>query len=435
MAVRAFAGWMTDAAGAAATRNGVTIGEAFLTWQEIDRRAVARARELRPFATYAVDPDAGHETFVSLLAVARTAGTAVLWGVPAELPVPSEQIMPGLHLAEPNPLLRRLGDRPLYGSLTSGSSGAAKLPIGFADQMTLTGLHYDRILYEPVLGEPGEGGTLATGLPPAYSATLMMAVIPAWHSARNLLIVRADRWDLIHARAQAGPVLALSVPALLSLACAAAPEGSRGERLTICTTAGYLTRSRIAAVRERLSEAGLMSSYGASETGVMTLDSAPTGDLHVGYPLYGKPVWLSGAGDDPVGKVTTTGPDCREFYLDGTPIRHMDGTVAMTDLGHFDPSGRLFLDGRVDAGEKMRGVTIYPRRIERHLLDLAGLEDAKVQVVSGAGLAPDRLVATIVGDVPEEDVRGHCESLPDFLRPTHYVVKPPEQAYSSRGKL
>jgi acyl-coenzyme A synthetase/AMP-(fatty) acid ligase len=426
---------MTDAAAAAAARNGVTIGEAFLTWEEIDRQAVARVRDLRPFATYVVDPEAGHDSFVALLAVARTPGTAILWGTPAEMPLPSEPIMPGLHLAEPNPLLRRLGDRPLYGSLTSGSSGAAKLPIGFADQMTLTGLHYDRMLYEPTLGDPREGGALATGLPPAYSATLMMAVIPAWHAARNLVVVRADRWDLIHAWTARGSVVALSVPALLPLACASAPAGSRGERLTIVTTAGYLTRSRIAALRERLCDVGLMSSYGASETGVMTLDESPTGELHVGYPLFGKPVWLSGSGDNPVGKVTTTGPDCRDFYLDGTPIRHMDGTVAMTDLGHFDSDGRLFLDGRVDAGEKMRGVTIYPRRIERHLLDLQGLEDAKVQVVPGAGLAPDRLVATIVGDVPEETVRSHCDSLPDFLRPTHYVMKAGELAYSSRGKL
>ncbi|MBV9370817.1 MAG: acyl--CoA ligase [Alphaproteobacteria bacterium] len=435
MALRAFAGWMNDAAAAAASRNGVTIGEAFVSWRDIDRKAAAQARDLRPFATYVVDPDAGHDSFVALLAVARTPAAALLWGVPAELPLPSEKIAPGLHVAEPNPLLRRLGDRPLYGSLTSGSSGTAKLPIGFADQMTLTGFHYDKMLYEPTLGEPGEGGTLATGLPPAYSATLMMAIIPAWHTARNLLVVRPDRWDLIHAQAAKAKVMAMSVPALLPLACASAPKGSRGAGLTLLTTAGYLTRSRIAAVRERLDEAGLMSSYGASETGVMTLDPAPTGELHVGRPLFGKPVWLSGAGDDSVGKVTTSGPDCREYYLDGAPIRHMDGTVAMTDLGHFDGSGQLYLDGRLDAGEKMRGVTIYPRRIERHLLGMRDLEDAKVQVLPGAGLAPDRLVATIVGNVSEEAVRAYCEPLPDFLRPTHYVIKAAELAYSNRGKL
>jgi acyl-coenzyme A synthetase/AMP-(fatty) acid ligase len=203
----------------------------------------------------------------------------------------------------------------------------------------------------------------------------------------------------------------------------------------LLTTAGYLTRGRIRGLQERLPEAVLMSSYGASETGVMTLDTAPTGDLHVGKPLFGKPVWLTGAGDDGVGKVTTTGSDCREFYLDGSHIRQIDGTVAMTDLGHFDAQGHLFLDGRLDAGEKLRGVTIYPRRIERHLLELSGLDDAKVQIVSGANLEPDRLVATVVGVIDEEVAREHCRSLPDFLRPTHYLVRTPEASYSSRGKL
>lgn len=45
-----------------------------------------------------------------------------------------------------DPLARRSSDPPLYGSLTSGSRGDGKLPIGFADQLLVAGLLYDTAL-------------------------------------------------------------------------------------------------------------------------------------------------------------------------------------------------------------------------------------------------------------------------------------------------
>ena len=433
MVAGAFQGWMDRRSAAAAAINGVTIGDTFATWAEIDARAVGQAADLATFGSYVVDSGQGLDSIVALLAVCRTEGACAFWGEPGDIALPSQRAAPALLRVTNIP--RRFGNRAIYGSLTSGSSGAAKLPVGYSDQLPLVGLHYDRMLYEPVLGDVREGGILATSLAPAYSAALMMAIIPAWQGARNLMLAKADRWDRIFAAAARRPVVAVTVPAMLPLACVAAPPDVDGRELTLITTAGYLTRGRIAALHARLPNIGLLSSYGASETGIMTLDPAPTGDLHMGRPLFGKAVWLSNMTEDGVGKVTTTGPDCRDYYLDGAPIRHSDGTVAVTDLGHFDAAGNLYLDGRLDAGEKLRGVTIYPRRIERHLLELDGLEDAKVQIVEGPGLASEQILATVVGDVAEGMLHEHCRSLPEFLRPSRYVVSAPDTAYTARGKL
>ena len=46
-----------------------------------------------------------------------------------------------------------------------------------------------------------------------------------------------------------------------------------------------------------------------------------------------KPVWLEDVNEQGVGKVATSGIDCREFYWgQDQPIRRADGTVAATDL-------------------------------------------------------------------------------------------------------
>jgi len=263
----------------------------------------------------------------------------------------------------------------------------------------------------------------------------MMVIVPAMFLALDLFIFPNHRWDILHAVAVHERVACLLVPALVSAANASIIEPINMENSALIFTAGYLSRSRSELICSKFRGVTLLSSYGASETGVMTLDREPGVGKHVGRPLAGKPVWIVDPDANGVGKIATTGPDCREIYW-GQPgrIRDEHGVVASVDFGHFDQNGNLYLDGRVDGAEKLHGLTIYPGQIERHILMLQGVEDVRVRLNAEGGL--ERLEVSVVGSVSPDAVREHCRSLPDVCRPA--LVRCITEAtgnYSSRGKL
>jgi acyl-CoA synthetase (AMP-forming)/AMP-acid ligase II len=111
--------------------------------------------------------------------------------------------------------------------------------------------------------------------------------------------------------------------------------------------------------------------------------------------------------------------------------------VSSTDYGRFDQDGHLCLEGRVDGGEKLMGVLVYPRAVERHLLALDGVSDVRVLVRrTPSGL--EHLVARVVGRVDEAAVREHCASLPEIERPSRVecvAERDAAAAYSANGKL
>lgn len=416
-------------------RRGVHVDERFASWASLAERGRALASaSVKPGACCLVDPTLGHDSFVALLAVAQTPDTVLLWAKPDAVPLALEPRAPALYTCD-----ERHGmppGRPAYATATSGTSGSAKIPVAYGDVLELVALQYDVGLYQTAFEGWPEVGMLATCLPLEYAAVFMMTIVPSMFMARDLLIFPNHRWDLLYAAASREHVACLTVPALAAAACAATPEPVELDRAALVFTAGFLSRSRSERLREKLRGVTLLGSYGASETGVMTLDREPGGSLHVGRPLAGKPVWIIDAGEDGVGKIATTGPDCRERYW-GSPERiptEEAGIVASTDMGHFDDDGNLYLDGRIDGAQKFHGMLVYPRRIEAHILALPGVEDVRVRFDTSSGM--ERLEALVVGNASPEAVREHCRTLPEPCRPARVECRPDGmQAYSSRGKL
>lgn len=417
----------------AARTRGVSIHGDFATWADIESRARDRAARLGSGAVYLADARAGLEGVVALLAVAMTPDTALIWARADHYPFPLQELAPGLYASSeppPQPL-----SRPLYATLTSGSAGRPKLPVAYGDTLELVALHYDTVLYQPTFPRQPEVNVLATCLPLEYAASFMMMLIPALFLARDLVVFPPHKWDMLHAIAAREHVVCLAVPSLMAAASAGTPEPVDMSRAALIMASGYLCRERIDATRAKFREVTLMNCYGASETGVVTLDRQPDGRFHVGRPIFGKPVWLEEVDAQGVGKIATTGIDCRELYWGKEPpLRRPDGTLAATDFGHFDETGNLYLDGRIDGGEKLHGVTIYPRQIERHLMTLDGVVDARIRVADQKGI--DHLEARVVGIVSEAQVREHCSALPEISRPTRIECLPEGAgAYSERGKL
>lgn len=168
------------------------------------------------------------------------------------------------------------------------------------------------------------------------------------------------------------------------------------------------------------------------------MDYDPGHNQHVGQPILGKTVWIDEPDERGVGRVAVAGPDCcRYLWRPGESPQAIGDHVASTDYGRLDAAGNLCLEGRADGGEKLHGVLIYPRAIERHLLGLPGVSDARVLVERrDSGL--ERLVARIVGDVDPAAVHEHCRDLDELERPADVQVFSEQAAgaaYNAHGKL
>ncbi|HEY0636608.1 MAG TPA: AMP-binding protein [Pseudonocardiaceae bacterium] len=435
MGRRAFTRFLTPPAEPPNPTAGVHRGAEFRSWDDLLRQGRDRAALVREQRAYVVDPDAGMEAIVSLFAVATVADTVLLWVSPAPLGVPHREIAPGLYEVD-SPVPGPVG-RPLWGVATSGSSGAPKVAIGYADAWELVALHYERAMFRPAFG----GRTpamLATCLPLQFSAAFFMTVLPALFLRRDLLLFEPHDWSPVRRAAAGSDVLVLAVPALAAAACLGTAEPVDLGRAVLFLGGGHVSADRVALIRDRFTGAGVVNLYGTAETGALTVDPDPGHNQHVGRPIPGKPVWLEGADEHGVGAVATAGPDCcRYVWQPGERLVSHGDHVAGTDYGRFDADGRLCLEGRVDGGEKVGGVLVYPRTIERRLLALDGVSDARVLVRRGpSGL--EHLAARVVGRVDEATVRAHCAALPEASRPGRVECIPEldaVSAYSRNGKL
>ena len=425
----AFTRFLVPRAGTAEA--GVTWGGRSATWDELLRLGRERAAAVRPQQAYLVDPTEGIEAIVSMLAVATVADTTLVWADGAAFGMPRQRIAPAL--SEVDPVVRERVDRPLWAIATSGSSGTPKMAVGHADSWELVALHYERAMFGGNLPS-----TLATCLPLQFSAAFFMTVLPSLLLRRDLLIHSPHDWQPVQDAARDRDVFVLGVPALTAAACLGTPSPVDMSRVSLFLGGGHVSAERVRLIRERFAGVSITNLYGTAETGAIAIDRDPGHNQHVGAPLPGKAVWLEDQDDRGVGAVAVAGPDCcRYLWRPGSDPVPNRGFVASTDYGRFDAAGNLCLEGRVDGGEKLMGVLIYPRAIERHLLTLPGVADARVVVErSPSGL--EHLAARVVGAVSEHHVREHCSVLADVEQPTRIECIAEDAAlaaYSANGKL
>lgn len=404
----------------------IIIGDQSHTWYEAYQKASQIAQAIKPNQFYVIHPDLGMTSIIALIAITMTANRGFVWAKPTSIHVDVKEMCPGIYQMTNPPALS--GDRTLYGTLTSGSSALAKIPMGYADQLPIIGAYYASLLYS-------KDTTVACCLPLEYSAAFMMALVPTWMTAKNLIIFSPDDWGSVLTIAKDKAVTVLVSPNMLAAACASVSSEFFSKDLTFLTTAGYLSKERVSQVRQKFPDARFQVSYGSTETGIMTLGKFQ--DNHsVGKPLWGKAIWLREMDHHNIGKITTSGVDCREFYLQsGQRIRNTDGTVSDIDLGHFDTFGNLYLDGRIDHSLKINGQLFYPSALEQHILNLEKVLDVKVTVVKKA-IGSESIEVVAVGDITELALQQHCEKLEQSIKPHVYTIHSPNTVtYSDRGKL
>ncbi len=115
-----------------------------------------------------------------------------------------------------------------------------------------------------------------------------------------------------------------------------------------------------------------------------------------------------------------------EGYTGGGGKQVIDGLLSSGDVGHFDASGRLFIDGRDDEMIVSGGENVFPREVEDLLADhdwvtevaVIGVEDREF----GQRLKAFVVVRDGVGETGEEALKSYVrENLARYKVPRDIV--------------
>jgi fatty-acyl-CoA synthase len=102
-----------------------------------------------------------------------------------------------------------------------------------------------------------------------------------------------------------------------------------------------------------------------------------------------------------------------EGYTGGGGKDVVDGMLSSGDVGHFDPQGRLFIDGRDDEMIVSGGENVFPREVEDLLANHDAIDEAAVIGVADEQFG-QRLKAFVVvhsgADLDEATVKDYVKA-------------------------
>ncbi len=114
-----------------------------------------------------------------------------------------------------------------------------------------------------------------------------------------------------------------------------------------------------------------------------------------------------------VGRIFVGNEMSFEGYTGGGGKEAIDGLLCSGDVGHLDPDGRLFIDGRDDEMIVSGGENVFPREVEDLLADHDAVVEVAVIGVDDAEFG-QRLKAFVVvtdgTEVSEEELKGHIKA-------------------------
>ncbi|MDT4910224.1 MAG: fatty-acyl-CoA synthase [Pseudonocardiales bacterium] len=297
--------------------------------------------------------------------------------------------------------------------LTSGTTGTPKgAPRDLGLSMVIPGGYLSKI--------PLRSGRSVLLAAPAFHAWGLLSSMLALGLGNTLVMARRfDPKAAVATLEEHHCDALITVPILLSRLVAAA-EAEIGERdlsaLRIIAVSGSALAPELATRTMDLLGDVVYNLYGSTEVAYATI--ATPEDLRaapgtVGRPPYGTTIKLL----DPAGHEVTAGETGRIFvgnsiqfegYTGGGNKEQVAGLMSTGDVGHFDPDGRLFVDGRDDDMIVSGGENVFPREIEELLATHESIVEAAVIGVEDADFGA-RLRAFVVrkdeAGIDEEGVR------------------------------
>jgi acyl-coenzyme A synthetase/AMP-(fatty) acid ligase len=283
--------------------------------------------------------------------------------------------------------LLRLPDRddpPQYGAsvvlkLTSGSTQLPKAAIAADVHLVNDGRH----VIEAMGIEPTDINF--TCIPLSHSYAIGNVVIPLlWQGTRVALQPLFNPAQFVREVADSGATVFPGVPFMFERIKLLGAIDRLPKSLRLLITAGARIDAGTVSWFRRHLDRKLHSFYGSSETGGIAYDESEdvSEPLHVGraMPETTITIWRSEHGPS-AGRIFVEGNAVASRYADadGDSVEAFsDGGFLADDLGYLDDAGRLVLTGRVSALVNVAGRKVDPAEVERRLLELPGIAEARV---------------------------------------------------------
>jgi long-chain acyl-CoA synthetase len=334
-------------------------------------------------------------------------------------------------------------DRQSYGDcvllkLTSGSTHLPKAAIASELHLINDGRHIiDAMGIEP------EDINLAY-IPLSHSYAIGNVVMPLlWQGTGVALRQTFNPSQFAHDVSVTGATVFPGVPFMFDRLTSSEAIDRLPATLRLLITAGARIDSTTVSWFQRRLGKKVHSFYGSSETGGIAYDDSEelSEPLHVGHAMPETTVTVrqTGAGAA-AGRVFVRGNAVALGYArEGCdPVaRFCRGGFLTADLGYFDGQQRLVLTGRASALVNVAGRKVDPAEVERRLLELPGIADARV-----LGMACDRRGQQVVAFVVRADsaltplaIRQLCaETLSTHKIPRRFVFVD-RFPVDSRGKI
>ncbi|HET6877168.1 MAG TPA: acyl-CoA synthetase [Jatrophihabitans sp.] len=302
--------------------------------------------------------------------------------------------------------------------LTSGTTGTPKgAPRDMAISLALPGGYLSKI--------PLRSGRTAVLAAPAFHAWGLLSSTLALGLGNTLVVARkADPKFTLDALEQHSADVLITVPILLSRLLELGEDRIR-ERdlgsLRIVAVSGSALSPELATRTMDLLGDVVYNLYGSTEVAYAAI--ATPQDLRaapgtVGRPPVGTRIKLFDDDGKPVpagesGRIFVGSSMQFEGYTGGGSKEVLDGLMSTGDLGHFDDSGLLFVDGRDDDMIVSGGENVFPAEVEDLLTRLDGVAEAAVVGVDDEKYGK-RLRAYIVrgsgAGLDEDDVKSYVKS-------------------------
>ena len=283
--------------------------------------------------------------------------------------------------------LLRLADHdnpPQYGSsvvlkLTSGSTHLPKAAIAGEMHLVNDGRH----IIEAMGIEPTDINFAC--IPLSHSYALGNVVMPLlWQGTRVALRQSFNPTQFVRNVADSGATVFPGVPFMFERIKTLEPIDRLPPSLRLLITAGARIDPGTVSWFRRCLDHKVHSFYGSSETGGIAYDDSEdiNDPLHVGHAMPETAIAI---------RQTLGGPSAGRIFVEGNAVASgyaqvegdlvsvfNEGGFLTGDLGYLDGAGRLVLTGRVSPLVNVAGRKVDPSEVERRLLELPGIADARV---------------------------------------------------------
>jgi len=285
-----------------------------------------------------------------------------------------------------------------------------------------------------------------------FPEDVCLAVLPFFHTfgqttmmnaallsgSRVVLVPRFEAGKILETVEREGVTLLAMVPTMFHMLVAqkGTDTADISSLRAVITGGAPMPRELAAAFHDRYGME-ILEGYGLTETSpvvAFNVSQETNRPGSVGQAIYGCRVRVlrdddSVADPEEVGEVVVRGPNVMQGYLkdpEGTAAAFHDGWLRTGDYGYLDRDGYLFLTGLKKDMLLRAGMNVYPRELEKIILEFPGVAEAGVVGMPDPLRGEEALAYVVPESGTELDERAlaqHCrEQMASYKCPRRFVI-------------